>query len=199
MSVIIARYFGARILQKYWKHILISVSIIGVIIFFLLFGGTASTIQTGTGNLPQTNIEHISTFDSLEGYYVTFTVIATDEDADLLNIEVQMKSTRATLFVEGSDGAFYNISNWVVVWSETVFAVNQTSYTNTFKLTMLEDISFGIRSVVTDVGDNIVYHEISSGVSKVDVKDITAPGFELFVLVATLIPVIKLRNRKKTD
>ena len=178
---------------------MIALSIIGVVIFFLLFGQAGSIIQTGTGEIPQTSIEHISTFEDVAEYSLTFTVSATDLDADLISMEVQMKSSRATQYVEGFDGAQYNISNWAVVWSEYGFEVNQTSYTNTIRIIVFEDISFSIRTVVSDAGDNIVFHEISSSVSAPGQKGTMAPGFELLVLVATLVVFIKLKRKKEQD
>lgn len=199
MSHIIAKYVGARVLNKYWKHILIAVSIIGVVVFFLLFGTTGSIIQTGTGELPQTSISHISTFEDVAEYSLAFTITATDSDADLMSIEVQMKSSKATAYVEGANGAQYNISNWVTVWTEYGFEVNQTSYTDTIRIIMFEKISFSIRSVVEDAGENIVFHEISSSVSAIGQSDLTAPAFEIPVLITALVAIIALKQRKEQD
>lgn len=197
MSHIIAKYVGAKVLNKYWKHILVAISIIGVVLFFLLFGSTGSIIQTGTGSLPTTNIEHISSFEAVEGYYVTFQVSASDVDADMVSMEVQMKATKATMLIEDPNGAPVNISNWVIVWSDYGFEVNQTDYTNTIKLTVFEDIPFSIRTVVEDAGGNIVFHEINSRVASFSAGSVGAPGFEIPILITALVAVIGLKQKKE--
>ena len=196
MSHIIAKYVGARVLNKYWKHILIAVSIIGVVVFFLLSGQVGSVIQTGTGELPQAYIKHISSFDFAEGYYVTFNVTAYDPDNDITKIDLEMTSDHATQLVKDQSNIEYNLSSWVVVWSVANPVINP--FVTTVRITFSESIQFYARIIVEDAGDNAIFHKISSQSNQPSAySNLTANGFNFPLLIITLVVLVPLIKKRR--
>jgi hypothetical protein len=175
--------------RKFGFLVLIMIVVILSIGILMSIDRPSSIIQTGTGNIPNASIRHLSTFERTDVFFVTFKITVQDPDNDTVQAYVEIKAAKATKRIQDIDGNMYDPTNWTIVWSKGNFdsIISDPSlnpFSGDFRLTFLEDVSFKARIVVADVGGNVVFEEISSSVIK---KFLEVPAFELPILIIGLI------------
>jgi hypothetical protein len=169
-------------------------------IAIISFLPSASVLRTGSGKLPEVSIEHISTFDVIDRYYVTFNVTMEDPDNDIVQAHVEIKTGNASIIVEtDTSGVELTTEDWVQVWSGgEEYSMEVQPVLNPFSgavnVHFFEDVPFKARIVVGDLGGNIIFEETNSNVIKKQSSSI--PSFELIPTVFLLIVVITLLPRE---